>query len=58
LSVNHIAPSGPATMPVEYDRAPICGVGSNLLVPLVVIRPIAYWKLRAYHNAPSGPGAM
>src|SRR5258706_15897659 len=59
-SVNHIAPSGPAVISVGPLLA--VGVGNRLVLPPVVMRPIAFTFVvkSSYvnHRLPSGPAEM
>jgi hypothetical protein len=54
-SVNHSAPSGPATM----LSGKLLGVGivNSVITPATVIRPILLVPVSVNHRAPSGPTA-
>src|SRR6266446_4144099 len=54
-SVNHNAPSGPA---VIFQGSPNPESGYSVIVPSVVIRPIALFEVSVNHSAPSGPAVM
>src|SRR5579862_9063426 len=56
VSVNQIAPSGPAVMP-SGKSAP-APIGNVLAVPAVVMRPTALADDSVNHNALSGPEVM
>jgi hypothetical protein len=53
-SVNHNAPSGPATIPLEPVPE---AIGYRVIVPEVVIRPTLE-MLSENHKEPSGPAAI
>ncbi len=55
-SVNHRAPSGPVVMP----NGPASGVGSGneVMLPVVVMRPIRWLRNSVNHRASSGPVVM
>ncbi len=55
-SVNHTAPSGPATMPWHVQSA--VGTVNSVMLPVVVIRPILLPLASVNHTAPSGPAVM
>src|ERR1700730_5989839 len=52
-SVNHSAPSGPATIPKGWLDGD--GRAKDETKPAVVIRPIAFPLFLVNHRAPSGP---
>src|SRR6185295_10387879 len=53
-SVNHIPPSAPAVMPIAFTPLGLTS-RSLVIVPAVVIRPIANTARSTNHNAPSEP---
>src|SRR3712207_108270 len=56
VSVNHMAPSGPATM--VSGRLSGVGTAYQLRAPAVVMRPMLLLSRAVNHSAPSGPLAM
>ena len=58
-SVNHIAPSGPATIsPGALGPLGSKGSANSVMRPVVVMRPILLASVSANHSAPSGPSAI
>lgn len=55
ISVNHIAPSGPAVIPYGPHSG---GSATEVAVPSVAIRPMRWSCRRLNQSAPSGPEVM
>ena len=56
FSANHMAPSGPAVIPV--GAAPLVRSANSVTTPPIVIRPILLPVHSVNHMAPSGPAAI